>query len=90
VTIHRVNDISIAIADATEEQGARDAGDCAQRSGTVQRYSGGSGEHRALKASRPTSASAAQVLSAASELAKNGERLRHEVSQFFQMVRAAQ
>jgi hypothetical protein len=36
-----------------------------------------------------TSAGAAHVLSAVTELAKNGARQRAEVEQFLQMVRAA-
>ena len=36
-----------------------------------------------------TTAGAARVLSAATELARNGVRLRAEVEQFLQMVRAA-
>ena len=41
------------------------------------------------QASQQTSAGSTQVLSAASELAQNGEKLRLEVSNFLQTVRAA-
>jgi methyl-accepting chemotaxis protein len=41
------------------------------------------------QASQQTSAGSTQVLSAASELAKNGERLKQEVESFLREVRAA-
>jgi methyl-accepting chemotaxis protein len=41
------------------------------------------------QASQQTSAGSTQVLSAASELAKNGEKLRQEVDSFLATVRAA-
>jgi methyl-accepting chemotaxis protein len=60
----------------------------------VQEDSGGTAEVSSnitgvTQASQQTSAGSTQVLSAASELAQNGEKLRLEVSNFLQTVRAA-
>ena len=89
-TINRVNEISTAIASAVEEQGAATQ----EISRNVQEASSGTAEVSSnisgvTQASQQTSAGSTQVLSAASELAKNGERLRQEVESFLQTVRAA-
>jgi methyl-accepting chemotaxis protein len=89
-TINRVNEISTAIASAVEEQGAATQ----EISRNVQEASSGTAEVSSnitgvTMASQNTSAGSAQVLSAASELAKNGARLRQEVESFLQSVRAA-
>ena len=89
-TINRVNEISTAIASAVEEQGAATQ----EISRNVQEASSGTAEVSSnitgvTMASQNTSAGSTQVLSAASELAKNGARLRQEVESFLQSVRAA-
>ncbi len=89
-TIHRVNEISTAIASAVEEQGAATQG----ISRNVQEASSGTAEVTnniagVTQASQQTSAGSTQVLGAASELAKNGERLKQEVETFLATVRAA-
>ncbi len=89
-TINRVSEISTAIASAVEEQGAATQ----EISRNVQEASAGSAEVSTnitgvTQASQQTSAGSGEVLSAAAELARNGERLRHEVDAFLQMVRAA-
>ncbi len=89
-TINRVNEISTAIASAVEEQGAATQ----EISRNVQEASAGTAEVSSnitgvTTASQNTSAGSTQVLSAASELAKNGARLRQEVESFLQSVRAA-
>jgi methyl-accepting chemotaxis protein len=89
-TIHRVNEISTAIAGAVEEQGAATQ----EISRNVQEASSATAEVSAnisgvTQASQQTSAGATQVLSAATELARNGARLRDEVTHFLQTVRAA-
>ncbi|MBL9035952.1 MAG: HAMP domain-containing protein [Rhodospirillaceae bacterium] len=89
-TINRVNEISTAIASAVEEQGAATQ----EISRNVQEASSGTAEVSSnitgvTQASQQTSAGSTQVLSAASELAKNGERLRQEVESFLHTVRAA-
>jgi len=89
-TINRVNEISTAIASAVEEQGAATQ----EISRNVQEASSGTAEVSSnisgvTQASQQTSAGSTQVLSAASELAKNGERLKQEVESFLQTVRAA-
>ncbi len=89
-TIGRVSEISTAIASAVEEQGAATQ----EISRNVQEASSGSAEVSSnitgvTQASQQTSAGSTEVLSAASELARNGERLRQEVDAFLQTVRAA-
>ncbi len=89
-TINRVNEISTAIASAVEEQGAATQ----EISRNVQEASSGTQEvsnniSGVTQASQQTSAGSAQVLSAAGELAKNGERLKQEVDAFLATVRAA-
>jgi methyl-accepting chemotaxis protein len=89
VTINRVNEISTAIASAVEEQGAATQ----EISRNVQEASTGTAEVSSnisgvTHASQQTSAGSAEVLSAASELAKNGERLKKEVDTFLHTVRA--
>ena len=89
-TINRVNEISTAIASAVEEQGAATQ----EIARNVQEASTGTSEVTSniggvTQASQQTSAGSTQVLSAASELAKNGEKLRQEVETFLATVRAA-
>jgi methyl-accepting chemotaxis protein len=89
-TIHRVNEISTAIAGAVEEQGAATQ----EISRNVQEASSATAEVSAnisgvTQASQQTSAGATQVLGAATELARNGARLRDEVTHFLETVRAA-
>jgi methyl-accepting chemotaxis protein len=88
-TISRVNEISTAIASAVEEQSAATQ----EISRSVQQAAIGTSEVASnivgvSQASQQTSAGSAQVLSAASELAVNGERLRKEVTGFLHKVRA--
>jgi methyl-accepting chemotaxis protein len=88
-TINRVNEISTAIASAVEEQGAATQ----EISRNVQQASSGTAEVTTniigvTQASQQTSAGSSQVLSAASELARNGERLRNEVEDFLKTVRS--
>jgi methyl-accepting chemotaxis protein len=89
-TINRVNEISTAIASAVEEQGAATQ----EISRNVQEASTGTSEVTnniagVTQASQQTSAGSTQVLGAASELAKNGEKLKLEVETFLATVRAA-
>ena len=89
-TINRVNEISTTIASAVEEQGAATQ----EISRNVQEASTGTAEvtnniSGVTQASQQTSAGSTQVLSAASELARNGEKLRQEVGNFLATVRAA-
>ena len=89
-TINRVNEISTAIASAVEEQGAATQ----EIARNVQEASSGTAEVTnniggVTQASQQTSAGSTQVLGAASELAKNGEKLRQEVETFLATVRAA-
>lgn len=88
-TIGRVNEISTTIASAVEEQGAATQ----EISRNVQQAAAGSAEVAAnitgvTEASQQTSAGSAQVLGAASELARNGVRLKSEVDSFLQKVRS--
>jgi methyl-accepting chemotaxis protein len=90
VTINRVSEISTAIAGAVEEQGAATQ----EIARNVQEASSSAAEVSnnitgVTAASEQTSAGSAQVLTAASELAQNGEKLRHEVGVFLATVRAA-
>jgi methyl-accepting chemotaxis protein len=89
-TINRVNEISTTIASAVEQQGAATQ----EIARNVQEASTGTQEvsnniSGVTQASAQTSAGSTQVLSAASELAKNGEKLKHEVVTFLNTVRAA-
>jgi methyl-accepting chemotaxis protein len=89
-TINRVNEISTTIASAVEEQGAATQ----EIARNVQEASSGTAEVSSnitgvTQASQQTSAGSSQVLSAASELAQNGEKLRMEVGNFLATVRAA-
>lgn len=88
-TIGRVNEISTGIASAVEEQGAATQ----EISRNVQQAAAGSAEVSSnivgvTEASQQTSAGSTQVLSAASELANNGERLKREVDSFLHKVRS--
>ncbi|MBK8160098.1 MAG: MCP four helix bundle domain-containing protein [Rhodospirillaceae bacterium] len=88
-TIGRVNEISTAIASAVEEQGAATQ----EISRNVQQAASGSAEVATnitgvTEASQQTSAGSTQVLGAASELARNGERLKADVDTFLQKVRS--
>ena len=89
-TIGRVSEISTTIASAVEEQGAATQ----EISRNVQQASAGSTEVAnnitgVTLASQQTSAGSIQVLSAASELARNGALLQQQVSEFLFQVRAA-
>jgi methyl-accepting chemotaxis protein len=88
-TIARVSEITTTIASAVEEQGAATQ----EISRNVQEAAGGTAEVAAnitgvREASQQTSAGSTQVLSAAGELARNGERLKKEVETFLYSVRA--
>ena len=88
-TIGRVNEIATTIASAVEEQGAATQ----EISRSVQQAAAGTAEVAANisgvnQASQQTSAGSAQVLTAAGELARNGEKLKQEVATFLQTVRA--
>ena len=88
--IHEINNIASTIAAAVEEQGsatneiARNVEQAAQ--GTVEVTRNIAGVNQAAEAS---SASASQVLSSATELASQAEKLRHEMNRFLSTVRAA-
>jgi hypothetical protein len=86
-----VNEISTAIASAVEARGAANR----EISRNVEEASTGTAEVSSnivgvAQASQQTSAGSSQVLSAASELAMNGERLKPEVDTFLHAVRAIQ
>jgi methyl-accepting chemotaxis protein len=89
-TIDEINQIAAAIAAAVEEQGAateeiaRNVDQAAQ--GTTEVTRNISGVNRAAETS---SASANQVLSSATELAQQSEKLRAEMNKFLATVRAA-
>ena len=89
-TINEINQIASAIASAVEEQGAateeiaRNVDQAAQ--GTVEVTRNIGGVHQAAEAS---SASASQVLTSASDLAAQSEKLRSEMHKFLDTVRAA-
>lgn len=89
-TIDEINHIATTIAAAVEEQGsateeiARNVDQAAQ--GTTEVTRNISGVNRAAETS---SASAGQVLSSATELAQQSERLRVEMNRFLAVVRAA-
>jgi methyl-accepting chemotaxis protein len=89
-TIDEINQIATAIAAAVEEQGAateeiaRNVDQAAQ--GTIEVTRNISGVNRAAETS---SASASRVLSSATELAQQSEKLRSEMNRFLATVRAA-
>ncbi|WP_374310035.1 methyl-accepting chemotaxis protein [Dongia sp.] len=88
-TINRVSEIATSIASAVEEQGAATQ----EISRNVQQAAAGTGEVSSnivgvTQASQQTSAGSTQVLGAATELARNGARLKHEVDTFLKTVRA--
>ncbi len=87
-TIGRINDISSAIASAVEEQSAATQ----EISRNVQEAAIGTGEVSSnvtgvTQASQQTSAASSQLLSAATELSRNGSALRQEVDGFLRAVR---
>ena len=88
--IEEVKKTSTAISAAVEEQGsatqeiARNVNEAAMGTKEVS-----SNIASVSEAAQHTGASATQVLSAAGELAKNGEKLRVEVEEFLREVRAA-
>jgi methyl-accepting chemotaxis protein len=89
-TISRINEIATTIASAVEEQGAATK----EIARNVQQASKGTGEVSTnivgvTKAAGETGAASSQVLGAASNLAKQGETLRADVSQFLAKIRAA-
>jgi methyl-accepting chemotaxis protein len=88
-TINRVSEIATSIASAVEEQGAATQ----EISRNVQQAAAGTGEVSSniigvTQASQQTSAGSTQVLGAATELARNGARLKEEVDSFLKTVRA--
>jgi methyl-accepting chemotaxis protein len=88
-TINKINEISSTIAAAVEEQGAATQ----EISRNVQQAAAGTQEVSSnivgvTQASQDTSAGSTQVLSAANELAKNGVRLKRDVSAFLSEVRS--
>ena len=88
-TIAKINHISTTIAAAVEEQGAATQ----EISRNIQQAAAGTQEVAGnivgvTQASQDTSAGSTQVLSAADDLAKNGVRLKREVSSFLAEVRA--
>jgi methyl-accepting chemotaxis protein len=89
-TIDRMSHVATAIAAAVEQQGAATL----EISRNVQHASGGATEASSsidgvTRASEETSLSSGEVLTAASELARNGETLRTQVDRFLREVRAA-
>ncbi len=89
-TIAEVNDIAAAIAAAVEEQGAATQ----EIARNIQQASAGTQDVGANIAgvnegARTTGAAAGEVLSAASELSRQAERLTGEVGQFLVAVKAA-
>jgi methyl-accepting chemotaxis protein len=89
-TINRMNEIATAIAAAVEQQGAATQ----EIASNIQQVSVGTTEVSSniagvSEAANHTGAAASQVLSAASELAKQGEMLRKEVDTFLGNIRAA-
>ncbi|WP_374653854.1 methyl-accepting chemotaxis protein [Dongia sp.] len=88
-TINKVSEIATTIASAVEEQGAATQ----EISRNVQQAAAGTSEVSGnitgvTEASQATSAGSTQVLGAATELARNGARLKHEVDTFLHTVRA--
>lgn len=89
-TITRMNDITAAVAAAVEEQGAATL----EISKSAQQASAGTTEVSSNiadvnQAAVDTGAAAGQVEAAAADLARQGERLRHEIDQFLANIRAA-
>jgi methyl-accepting chemotaxis protein len=89
-TISRINEIATTIAAAVEEQGAATK----EIARNVQQASAGTNEVSSnivgvTKAAGETGSASGQVLGAASDLAKQGETLRADVSQFLANIRAA-
>jgi len=89
-TITKVNETAGTIAAAVEEQGAatqeiaRNIAQAAQGTSEVSSNIAG-----VTQAASQTGVAAADVLSSAGALSKNGERMKHEVEQFLRDVRAA-
>ena len=88
-TINQVNEISTTIASAVEEQGVATQ----EISRNVQQAAGGASEVSSnitgvTEASHQTSAGSTQVLTAATELAESGARLKREVDSFLHTVRS--
>ncbi|HTP85220.1 MAG TPA: methyl-accepting chemotaxis protein [Alphaproteobacteria bacterium] len=89
-TIGRINEIATTIASAVEEQGAATK----EIARNVQQASAGTAEVSSnitgvTQAAGETGAASSQVLGAAGELAKQGETLRADVSQFLANIRSA-
>ena len=89
-TINKVSEIATTIASAVEEQSAATQ----EISRNIQQASGGASEVSSnivgvTRVSEDTSVGSTQVLSAASELARNGETLKRQVESFLREVRAA-
>jgi methyl-accepting chemotaxis protein len=89
-TIRRMNEIATMIASAVEQQGAATR----EIAGNVQQAAQGTGDIAnniggVSRAANETGAAAVQVLSAAGELSKQSETLRHDVDAFLATVRAA-
>lgn len=89
-TIHDINDATSAIASAVEQQSAVTG----EIVGSVTHASAGTGEvtvniSGVARAAEETGDGAAQVLTASSELARQAETLRAEVSKFLLTVRTA-
>jgi methyl-accepting chemotaxis protein len=89
-TIDRMSQVASVIAAAVEQQGAATQ----EISRNVQFASGGATQASTsidgvARASEETSLGSGQVLSAASELARNGETLRTQVDRFMREVRAS-
>ncbi len=87
-TIHRVNEIATTIAAAVEQQGAATQ----EISRNVQQAATGTTEVASnivnvSQAAQDTGAAAAQVLSSAGELARNGTVLKDQVDTFLRQVR---
>ena len=90
VTIGRINEIATGVAAAVEEQGAATQ----EIARNVQQASAGTREVSAniagvTQAAGDTGDAAARVLSATGDLARQGDSLRSEVSQFLANIRAA-
>jgi methyl-accepting chemotaxis protein len=89
-TIAETNDVASAIAAAVEEQSATTK----EIAGNAQQAAAGTGEvsrniEGVNQAASQTGAASSQVLSSASELAKQAETLKVAVTQFFEKLRAA-
>jgi methyl-accepting chemotaxis protein len=89
-TIGKVNETTIAIASSVEQQGAATleiSRNVVQAARGTQEVSGNIAT--VSEAARQTAAAAGEVLASASELSKNGEALKMQVSNFLREVRAA-